>query len=92
MQPRFSYAPMLSAGLELPVSLTWWVHDYGPYRTMLLYPQSEEFKRNLPKANVWNFHEIDMELPINNAGAWPYGVMAAREFLNALRMVEKKED
>jgi alginate O-acetyltransferase complex protein AlgJ len=85
MQPALNFAPMLSARLNRPVSLTWNVHDVGPYATMQAYLQSKDFKRNRPKAIVWNFHENDLILLINNIGAFGQHAMSPKDFLDSIQ-------
>lgn len=80
MQPPLNFAPMLSARLNRPVSLTWRVHDVGPYATMLEYLESKEFRRSRPKVIVWNFLENDLTLLINNNGSFGQHAITAKDF------------
>jgi len=88
MQPMFNFTPTLSNTLNRPVSLVWKVHFVGPYRTILNYLESDMFKRQRPKAIVWNFHEADMELPTDSKDAWFQNAMTGGAFLaDVKRMV-----
>ncbi len=85
MQPKYNFAPALSATLNRPVGLVWKVHLVGPYKTMLNYLGSEQFRRERPKAIVWNFHEIDMELPADSQAAWTQDAMSNEAFIDAVQ-------
>ena len=89
MQPKYNFAAMLSNQLDRPVSLVWKVHTVGPYRTMLNYLGSDAFKKQKPKAIVWNFHEIDMELMPDSQAAWPQDFMTADSFLSNVQHAVK---
>ena len=89
MQPKYNFAPALSSTINRPVGLVWKIHTVGPYRTMLNYLGSDAFKRQKPKVIVWNFHEIDMELPIDSTSAWPQDAMADDVFLGQVRAAVK---
>lgn len=81
MQPQYNFVPALSSTLGRPVSLVWKVHLVGPYKTLLTYLGGESFKRQRPKAILWNFHEVDMELLTDNKDAWPQDNMTEEAFL-----------
>jgi len=90
MQPKFNFSPMLSNVLNRPVGLVWKVHTYGPYNTMLTYLQSAAFRKDRPRAIVWNFHEIDLELLPDSQSAWPQSFMSTEAFLTAVQAAVKK--
>lgn len=69
MHPNYNFAAMLSNQLNRPVSLTWKVHSYGPYKTLLEYLGSAGFKRQRPKALVLSLHEVDLVSPADS-DAW----------------------
>lgn len=81
MQPKYNFAPALSSTLGRPVSLVWKNHLVGPYKILLNYLGGELFKHQRPKAIVWNFHEVDMELMTDNKDAWPQDSMTDEAFL-----------
>ena len=87
MQPRLGFAAMLSNQLGRPVSLTWRVHQIGPYQTMLAYFDSDAFRRRKPAVVVWNFHETDMTIPSDRRDGWGQNVIAPQVFLAKLRQV-----
>ncbi len=89
MQPKYNFAPALSSQLNRPVGLLWKIHTVGPYRTLLNYLGGDDFKRQRPKVIVWDFHEIDMELPIDSTSAWPQDAMADDAFLGQVRSAVK---
>ncbi len=85
MQPRLGFAAMLSNQLNRPVALTWKVHQFGPYQTLLTYLGSEAYKRRKPAVIVWNFHETDMVLASDRKDGWGQNVIAPQAFLAKLR-------
>jgi alginate O-acetyltransferase complex protein AlgJ len=89
MQPKYNFAEMLSNQLNRPVELVWKVHLVGPYKTLLSYVTSESFKKQRPRAIVWNFLEIDMELMPDNQGAWRENVIPPDTFLLELAAAVK---
>jgi alginate O-acetyltransferase complex protein AlgJ len=85
MQPKYGFAAMLSNQLGRPVSLTWKVNQFGPYKTLLIYLKSEAFHLRRPKLMVWQFHESNMTQPPDSRDAWGQNAMAAQTFLTELR-------
>ncbi len=65
MQPRLGFASMLSSQLNRPVSLSWKVHQFGPYETLLEYLGTDAYRRRKPGLIVWNLHETDMTMPVD---------------------------
>jgi alginate O-acetyltransferase complex protein AlgJ len=84
MQPKYNFSSRLSNQLNRPVSLVWKVHQYGPYRTLLIYLASESFKRQRPKLIVWNFEETDLENLPDRHDAWGQNAMPAQGFMAEL--------
>ena len=85
MQPKFNFSATLSNVLNRPVGLVWRFHSSGSYRALLIYLQSEAFKKKKPKVIVWNFHEVDMEISVDSAVAWPQDYMAVDVFLGNVK-------
>jgi alginate O-acetyltransferase complex protein AlgJ len=84
MQPKYNFSYMLSNQLNRPVSLVWKVHQYGPYRTLLIYLESDSFKRLRPKLIVWNFEETDLENLPDRHDAWGQNAMPPQAFMAEL--------
>ena len=84
VQPRFGFQPVLSNQLVRPVGLTWRPNNVGTYFALLEYVRSEGFRRQRPRALVWNHLEQDMLSSPGNP-AWGTAAMAPAEFLNQLR-------
>ncbi|CAH2602381.1 ALGX domain-containing protein [Rhodovastum atsumiense] len=87
LQPLFGFAPVLSNQLDRPVSLTWKVHQYGPYQTLLSCLGSDAFRRRRPKLVVWAMLEIDMSNPSDRRDVWGPNAMPPAAFLQELRRV-----
>lgn len=85
MQPKLNFSATLSNKLNRPVGLVWRVHNIGTYKALLIYLQSDSFKKNKPKVLVLNFHEVDMELSVDSPVAWPQDFMKPEVFLDAVR-------
>ncbi|MBE9605797.1 hypothetical protein IAI18_13085 [Acetobacteraceae bacterium H6797] len=85
MQPKYGFANVLSHTLNRPVALSWKIHRYGPYKTLLTYLQSEPFRRQRPKALVWTFRETDPEFMPDQAGIWGTNAMPPRQFLDDVK-------
>jgi alginate O-acetyltransferase complex protein AlgJ len=85
MQPEYNFVPMLSNQLNRPIALFWKVHLVGPYKTMLNYLGSDTFRRQRPRAIVWNFHEIDMEIMPDSQSSWTENAMTGEAFLASVR-------
>ena len=83
-QPKYSYAPYLSKGLNRPVGLTWKVHQYGSYAILLEYFKSAAFKATRPKLIIWDFEETDMEGQPDRKDFWGEHAMTAEQFLGAV--------
>jgi alginate O-acetyltransferase complex protein AlgJ len=83
-QPNYGYAPMLSNRLGRPVALSWRVHQFSPYWSILNYLKGEDFRRQRPNFIVWYFQEFDMETSADDRGAWGPNAMAPAEFLAEL--------
>jgi alginate O-acetyltransferase complex protein AlgJ len=84
VQPRFGFVPVLSNQVLRPVGLFWKPNSVGPYFTLLEYLKSEGFRRNRPRALVWNLLEPDMVTSTNNA-AWGQAAMTPASFLSEVR-------
>lgn len=84
VQPRFGFQPVLSNQLMRPVGLAWRTNNMGAYFALLEYARSDAFKRQKPRALVWNFLEQDMVSTTSNS-AWGSSAMPAPEFINQLR-------
>lgn len=87
MQPRLGFTSMLSNRLNRPVSLSWKVHQFGPYQTLLGFLESDSFRRDKPGVIVWNLHESDMLMPADAKDGWGQNAMAPQAFLTKLRQV-----
>ncbi|MDB5377658.1 MAG: alginate biosynthesis protein algJ precursor, partial [Rubritepida sp.] len=83
VQPRFGFAPVLSNQVLRPVGLFWKPNSVGAYFTLLEYLKSEDFRRNRPRALVWNLLEPDMVTSTNNS-AWGQAAMPAANFLSEI--------
>lgn len=84
VQPRFGFQPVLSNQIIRPVGLSWKPNNLGTYAALLDYVRSEAFKRQRPRALVWNHLEQDMASSSSNS-AWGTAAIPAAEFLNQLR-------
>lgn len=84
VQPRFGFQPVLSNQLVRPVGLSWRPNNLGPYAALLEYLRSNDFRRQRPRAIVWNHLEADMSNLPNNQ-AWQRTAMTAQAFLADLR-------
>lgn len=84
MQPRFGFQPVLSNQLVRPVGLFWRPNSVGPSFTLLEYLRSDSFKRQRPRAMLWNLLEQDMLFGTNNS-AWSTSAIPPTDFLNQLR-------
>jgi alginate O-acetyltransferase complex protein AlgJ len=85
VQPKYNFAPMLSSKLGRPVTLTWQVHTFGPYRTLTDYLKGSEFRQQRPKLLVLNLLEQAINLLPSNKNAFPSGFMSVDEFLSTIR-------
>ncbi len=83
-QPKYMFAPYLSAGLNRPVGLTWKVHQYGSYAILLEYFKSAGFKSTRPKLLIWDFEETDMEGPPDRKDFWGEHAMSTDQFLSTV--------
>ncbi|MEX3958834.1 twin-arginine translocation pathway signal [Trinickia sp. EG282A] len=70
VQPYLGFPQKLSNVLELPVGLTWTFGDTGPWKTLVDYLESADFKQNTPKAIVWQFNEGQMMFGPGATGQW----------------------
>ncbi len=84
VQPRFGFQPVLSNQVLRPVGLFWKPNSLGPYFALLDYLKSEDFRRNRPRALVWNLLEPDMVTSTNNP-AWGQAAMAPAAFISEIR-------
>ena len=84
VQPRFGFQPVLSNQILRPVGLLWKPNNLGTYFALLEYLKSEDFRRNRPRALVWNLLELDMVTSTNNS-AWGQAAMPAANFLSEIR-------
>lgn len=84
VQPRFGFQPVLSNQLVRPVGLSWRPNNVGTYFALLEYLRSDAFKRQRPRALVWNHLEQDMLNTTNNS-SWGEAAMPPTEFLSQLR-------
>ncbi|TCH96856.1 hypothetical protein EJV46_20015 [Roseococcus sp. SYP-B2431] len=84
VQPRFGFVPVLSNQVLRPVGLFWKPNSVGPYFALLEYLKSEDFRRNRPRALVWNLLEPDMVTSTNNA-AWGQAAMTSANFIAEIR-------
>lgn len=84
VQPRFGFQPILSNQLMRPVGLFWKPNSVGAYFTLIEYLKSEDFRRNRPRALVWNLLEPDMVTSTNNA-AWGQAAMTPASFVSEIR-------
>lgn len=84
VQPRFGFQPVLSNQVLRPVGLFWKPNSVGPYFTLLEYLKSEDFRRNRPRAVVWNLLEPDMVTSTSNS-AWGQAAMPAATFVSEIR-------
>jgi alginate O-acetyltransferase complex protein AlgJ len=84
VQPRFGFQPVLSNQLVRPVGLSWRPNNVGTYLALLEYVRTEAFRRQRPRALVWNHLEQDMLNTTSNS-AWGAAAMPPAEFLAQLR-------
>ncbi|OAJ53295.1 hypothetical protein A6V36_23865 [Paraburkholderia ginsengiterrae] len=70
VQPYLGFPQKLSNAIDRPVGLTWTFGDTGPWKTLLNYLESPEFKANVPQALVWQFNEGQMMNLPGAAGQW----------------------
>jgi len=84
VQPRFGFQPVLSNQILRPAGLFWKPNNLGPYFALLEYLKSEDFRRNRPRALVWNLLEPDMVTSTNNS-AWGQVAMSAANFVSEIR-------
>ncbi len=84
VQPRFGFQPVLSNQLVRPVGLSWRPNNVGTYAALLEYVRSEAFRRQRPRALVWNHLEPDM-VSGTNSSAWGAAAMPPAEFIAQLR-------
>ena len=84
VQPRFGFQPVLSNQLVRPVGLSWRPNNVGTYAALLEYLRSEAFRRQRPRAMVWNHLEPDM-ISGTNSSAWGAAAMPPAEFITQLR-------
>lgn len=61
LEPRYSYADVVSNQIERPVMLSWRPNTHGPYNILLDYLRSTEFRLQRPKVLVWHLLEINMQ-------------------------------
>lgn len=85
MQPKLGFASMLSNQLNRPVSLSWKVHQFGPYQTLLDYLATDAYRHRKPSLIVWNLHETDMTMPIDARDGWGQNAMPPQAFLSKLQ-------
>ena len=83
-QPKYMFAPYLSAAMNRPVGLSWKVHQYGSYAILLEYFKSPGFKSSRPKLILWDFEETDMEGPPDRKDFWGEHSMSADQFLGSV--------
>ncbi|WP_144142855.1 alginate O-acetyltransferase AlgX-related protein [Paraburkholderia sp. BCC1884] len=82
VQPYLGFPQKLSNAIDRPVGLTWTFGDTGPWKTLLNYLESPDFKANPPQALVWQFNEGQMMNLPSAAGQWDApSVMADDAFL-----------
>lgn len=84
VQPRFGFQPVLSNQILRPVGLFWKPNSLGAYFALIEYLKSEDFRRNRPRALVWNLLEPDMVTASNNS-AWGQAAMPPATFLSEIR-------
>ena len=84
VQPRFGFQPVLSNQLIRPVGLSWRPNNIGTYAALLEYVRSDSFRRQRPRALVWNHLEQDMVNTTSNS-AWGAAAMAPGDFITQLR-------
>lgn len=85
VQPYLGFPQKLSNAIDRQVGLTWTFGDTGPWKTLLNYLESPEFKANPPQAIVWQFNEGQMMNLPSAAGQWDAAsVMADDAFLARL--------
>jgi alginate O-acetyltransferase complex protein AlgJ len=84
VQPRFGFQPVLSNQIMRPVGLSWRPNNIGPYAALLEYVRSNDFRRQRPRAIVWNHLEADMSSLPNNQN-WQRAAMTSQAFLTELR-------
>lgn len=84
VQPRFGFQPVLSNQILRPVGLFWKPNNLGPYFALLEYLKSEDFRRNRPRALVWNLLEPDM-VTSTSSSAWGQVAMPPATFISEIR-------
>ncbi|RKE36791.1 alginate O-acetyltransferase complex protein AlgJ [Paraburkholderia sp. BL23I1N1] len=85
VQPYLGFPQKLSNAIDRPVGLTWTFGDTGPWKTLLNYVESADFKANPPQAIVWQFNEGQMMNLPSAGGQWDAAsVMADDAFLARL--------
>jgi alginate O-acetyltransferase complex protein AlgJ len=70
VQPYLGFPQRLSHTLMRPVSLTWKPGNVGPWATMLLYLESDEYRQNKPRVLIWQLNEPRMESGPDAKGTW----------------------
>jgi len=84
VQPRFGFQPVLSNQIMRPVGLSWRPNNIGPYAALLEFLRSGDFRRQRPRAIVWNHLENELvSLPTNPN--WQRAAMTPQAFLSDLR-------
>ncbi len=86
MQPYFGYPHVLSAALNRPVGLVWKTARVGPYRTLLDYLTSAQFRNQRPRALIWHLMEGSLEQMPDAASWWETSsLIPGPQFLSELR-------
>ena len=85
MQPVYGFSTVLSEQLQRPVELSWKVHQFSPYWSMLNVVRRDGVRNQKPRVIVWSLEESDFLLFSDDADSWGQTVMSSRAFLSGLR-------
>lgn len=86
MLPQYGFPDALANRLDRPVALAVKAQNIGPYRTMLDYLASSQFKgRAKPKLLIWHHLEGSIDQMPDQRSWWGEGTMATSAFLADLQ-------
>jgi len=84
-QPYLGFSQTLSHVLDRPVGLTWNFGNVGPWKTLLQFIQSREFKEQKPQVIVWQFNEGQFMNGPDAVGKWDVSsILAPNEWLEQI--------
>lgn len=71
--PYLGFPQSLANALKTDVDLHWNYGDVGPWKNMLLYLQSDNFKDNKPKVILWEMNESNLLHSPDSPSIWKQG-------------------